>query len=196
MTNPREVLDTVLGRSAAILGDDMPSDEAKGYILLALKNAGLLLDVPEGYDTPEEWLAYVDMVSTRALKEEGIRARLNEPDKRPTLSVDFDGVLHRYSKGWQNGVIYDPPTDGAKIALIALCARYRLVISTVRSDLRAVWDWLRSWELDVYVSDVTNAKPIAVAYVDDRAVLYTGNWSVTVAHVDGIVAHHEKRAVS
>lgn len=196
MTNPREVLDAVLSRSAAVLGDDMPSDSAKGYILLALKNAGLLCDVPESYETPEEWLDHVDAVSTRALKEEALRARLNEPDKRPTLSIDFDGVLHLYSKGWQKGVIYDPPTEGAKEALMALVPRYRLVVSTVRDDLRAVWNWLRTWELDIFISDVTNAKPIAVAYIDDRAVLHTGNWGITLLHVDAIVAHHERRGAS
>lgn len=30
-----------------------------------------------------------------------------------TISIDFDGVIHQYSKGWQNGEIYDPPIRGA-----------------------------------------------------------------------------------
>src|SRR3546814_17831472 len=30
-----------------------------------------------------------------------------------TVALDFDGVIHRYSKGWRGGVIHDPPMPGA-----------------------------------------------------------------------------------
>ena len=28
-----------------------------------------------------------------------------------TIAVDFDGVIHKYSKGWQGGEIYDEPVE-------------------------------------------------------------------------------------
>jgi hypothetical protein len=28
--------------------------------------------------------------------------------------MDFDGVIHKYSKGWLDGSIYDEPMEGAK----------------------------------------------------------------------------------
>lgn len=30
-----------------------------------------------------------------------------------TLAVDFDGAVHRYSRGRHDGTIYDPPIPGA-----------------------------------------------------------------------------------
>jgi hypothetical protein len=36
---------------------------------------------------------------------------------RPKVLVDFDGVIHRYSKGWGDGTVYDPPVAGARAAL-------------------------------------------------------------------------------
>lgn len=33
---------------------------------------------------------------------------------KKTICVDFDGVIHKYSKGWQGDVIYDEPVEGAK----------------------------------------------------------------------------------
>jgi len=30
-----------------------------------------------------------------------------------TVALDFDGVIHKYSKGWHDGTIYDDPIEGA-----------------------------------------------------------------------------------
>lgn len=67
----------------------------------------------------------------------------------PTVSVDFDGVLHSYTSGWRGvGVINDPPVDGAIEFLLRLLARgYRPAIFSTRSrslrGRRAMKRWLR-----------------------------------------------------
>lgn len=103
--------------------------------------------------------------------------------KKKTVSLDFDGVLHGYSKGWHDGTIYDPPTPGATQMLVQLARSYRLVISTCREDKEAIWRWLRVWGMADLIEDVTNEKPVASAYVDDRAVPFVGDW---LAVADGI----------
>lgn len=53
---------------------------------------------------------------------------------RPTLSVDFDGVLHSYSSGWKGArVIADPPVPGAIEWLCMMSAHYEIAISSARS---------------------------------------------------------------
>lgn len=95
------------------------------------------------------------------------------PARRPQRgAVDFDGVLHAYGHGWQGGEIYDEPTNGCAEALRRLSVRYELVVFTARHDLDAVRTWLREHHLLHYFADVTNRKPAAAWYLDDRAVRY------------------------
>lgn len=58
-----------------------------------------------------------------------------------TVAIDFDGVIHAYSKGWQDGTIYDDPMPGAFDALAELQARYAVFVHTSR-DAGQVAEWL------------------------------------------------------
>lgn len=94
-----------------------------------------------------------------------------------TIAIDFDGVIHKYSKGWQDGSIYDEPVDGVKEALLELSKEYELVVFTARSDLKSVVNWIAEHlQLGIIV---TNQKPPALAYIDDRGIRFT-NWSKTL----------------
>ena len=44
------------------------------------------------------------------------------------IAVDFDGVIHRYSKGWHDGTIYDEPVEGAREALEGLVDKGHMII--------------------------------------------------------------------
>ena len=57
------------------------------------------------------------------------------------VAVDFDGVIHGYSKGWRDGTIYDGPVPGAVDALRTLMEHYAVFIHTSR-DPRQVMPWL------------------------------------------------------
>lgn len=101
--------------------------------------------------------------------------------RRRTIAVDFDGVIHRYGKGWQDGSIYDEPIDGAREALARIHRRYQVVIFTTRVNPSMPghdrqWEAMDGWlsrhgfEPGEHYDEITHVKPPALAYIDDRAL--------------------------
>lgn len=101
-----------------------------------------------------------------------------------TIALDFDGVLHAYSKGWQDGTIYDPPMPGAVNACKALAENFELIVFTTRENLLAVSAWL--YEHKFPAITVTNRKPLAVVYIDDRALRFI-SWAQTLLDLEGVL---------
>jgi hypothetical protein len=104
--------------------------------------------------------------------------------------VDFNGVLDAYA-GWQGPAHLDPPRAGAREFLDALTARgFEVVIFTTRYP-DDVWTWLRAHGLADKVTDVTDRKPAAHVFVDDRAVCFRGDFDQTLREIDAFAAHWE-----
>lgn len=102
---------------------------------------------------------------------------------RPTILVDFDGVVHGYSQGWADGTAYDPPIEGAKEALEKLEELgYTVVIFSTR-DRDDIREWLGKYDFEPY--DVTNEKRKAVCLIDDRAIRFH-NWGEALDQVLGL----------
>lgn len=110
-------------------------------------------------------------------------------DYQKTIAIDFDGVIHKYSKGWHDGTCYDEPVEGALESLHRLNRRgYRVAIFTCRAETEEgeimVQEWLEKWinlktkELNWsgIAFEVTDKKPKAIAYIDDRGIRFT-NWT-------------------
>lgn len=108
-----------------------------------------------------------------------------------SVGVDFDGVIHAYSKGWHDGTIYDRPVKGAFIVLERLMESNAVFVQTARpaEQLPLVASWIEensSLTCAVHGKDVhpeqfwntrgvlliTNHKFPAIAYLDDRAVVF------------------------
>lgn len=92
---------------------------------------------------------------------------------KQTIAVDFDGVLNNY-KGYDEkelGTI----RDGCKDFLKKLYKDYTIIICTSRNHTK-VEDWIKYYRLDKYIKQVTNTKPPAVAYIDDRGIRFNGNY--------------------
>lgn len=97
-------------------------------------------------------------------------------DFRPvkTIAVDFDGVLHDFEKGWCGGKIVGKPLPNSRESINKLIEKgYDVVILTAREDFEPVHKWLRKYKFPKL--KVTNVKPPAIAYIDDRGIRFT-NW--------------------
>ena len=119
----------------------------------------------------------------------GIRKH-SYPDETINLGIDFDGVIHKNSKGYHDGTIYDTPVDGIEDALKTLSEKYTLICYTAKAKpdrglvngktgTQLVWEWLKQHGLDKYISKVTAEKPRAVAYIDDKAFRFS-NWDICI----------------
>jgi hypothetical protein len=69
-----------------------------------------------------------------------------------TIAVDFDGVIHAYSRGWQDGTIYDPPMEGAVEGLRELMQRDAVFIFTSREP-EQIMPWLESLGFNVTIDE-------------------------------------------
>lgn len=105
-----------------------------------------------------------------------------------TIAVDFDGVIHRYTKGWQDGSIYDTPVEDSEKQLKRLIEKgYKVIIFTTRVnpemggnvtlEREKMEEWLKAngFKDGVHYHEITALKPKAIAYIDDRAIRFT-NW--------------------
>ena len=120
-----------------------------------------------------------------------------------TIAVDFDGVIHKYSRGWDDGSIYDKPVEGVHKALMELMRDYWVYIFTTRS-VGAVKDWMNEvfWGAGemgfgtVAMPEgthfwqggkgdeiaVSNRKLPAEFYIDDRGIKFI-NWEKTLKEI-------------
>jgi hypothetical protein len=113
-----------------------------------------------------------------------------DEDQRPIVCVDLDGVLNSFD-GWKGADFFHPPRPGARAFLAALNGQgYRVLVFTVRWGPH-VEEWLKVQGLAEYVDEVTDKKPPAHVYVDDRAICFRGDFEKTLEQIGGFRAHWE-----
>lgn len=120
---------------------------------------------------------------------------------KKTIAVDFDGVIHRYSKGWHDGTIYDKPMPGSQEGLVSLKEIFSVYIHTTR-NVAEVMEWMNTTFWDggdrVFITiampegtrfwngeevAVSNRKLPAQFYLDDRAITFV-SWKETLYEID------------
>jgi hypothetical protein len=104
---------------------------------------------------------------------------------KPILCVDFDGVVHSYTSGWQGAdVVNDPPTPGALAWLEKASEHWDVQIYSSRSSqpggVEAMAAWLAAWSNAESVRltvSFPEQKPPAFLTIDDRAICFEGVWA-------------------
>lgn len=109
---------------------------------------------------------------------------------KPVLCLDFDGVIHSYTSGWQGARnIPDEPVEGAiEFMYRAIQEGWDVVVHSSRARYwggrRAMRAWLKKHAGNIWnegmgydgLEDVrfTLMKPAALVTIDDRAITFTG----------------------
>lgn len=108
-----------------------------------------------------------------------------------TICIDFDGVLHSYTSGWQGeSVASDPPVPGAIVWLREMISNpdFEPVVYSSRSKhasgIQCMKDWLVFHGLspdDLAQLQFPTQKPAAWLTVDDRAICFDGTFPTLTA---------------
>lgn len=110
---------------------------------------------------------------------------------KPILCLDFDGVCHAYTSGWQGAdVIPDGPVPGLFEFLEEAARHFEIQVFSSRSNHPGGKKAMQAWFNQQYrlwlgerakgkekppVSFATQ-KPGAFVTLDDRAITFTGEW--------------------
>jgi len=128
-----------------------------------------------GYDSPK----------LKTLKNKPTEIREHSfSDETRQIGIDFDKVIHKCTKGFYDGTIYDGPIEGSYEALEKISKHYDIIIWTAKAKpdrelingktgTELVWEWLEKEDMSKFVKEVTSEKPRAVAYIDDKAIRFT-----------------------
>ena len=110
-------------------------------------------------------------------------------EKGHAVCFDFDGVIHKYSKGWKDGSIYDGYNENVlDLMLLLQKLEVPIYICSTRKPEQIISWWNKQgfWADAIKIDDnvtfwndlkfigVTNKKLTAQLYIDDRAYKYTG----------------------
>lgn len=113
------------------------------------------------------------------------------------IAIDFDGVIHKCSRGYFDGTVYDDPIDGSLDSLRKIKNMgYNIIIFSCKSrsdrpkvngisGTQMIWEWLTKHGVDHLVSDVVSEKPRAAIFIDDKGYRFQ-NWEDTITFVENL----------
>lgn len=120
---------------------------------------------------------------------------LQDRENSKQIAIDFDGVIHKNSKGFYDGTVYDKPIEGAFESIKKLHAEgYSIVVFTAKvkpdrplvqgkTGTELIREWFAKHQMLSYIKEITSEKPRALVYIDDRAIRFT-DWDSTLNQIE------------
>lgn len=119
-------------------------------------------------------------------------------------AVDFDGVIHPYTQGYQGPGVFEAPYSDTREALLELKSMgYGIVINTCRGETDQIKAYMKQY--DLYYDKVNchtewnekgfipnSSKIHADVYIDDRSIRHNGDWLCTLDKVMHFVPWYRK----
>ena len=110
------------------------------------------------------------------------------------LAIDFDGVLHKFDKGYYDGTCYGEPIEDSLYALNILSKKYNIIIFSSKclpdrplvnglTGRELIIEWLQKHDVLKYVKEITHVKPRAKYYIDDKAIEFKNNWKYIIDNI-------------
>ena len=135
-------------------------------------------------DTPTdfEFAEFLYKKNRNTFNVDDFKSMVAEREK-DVIAVDFDGVIHKNSKGFYDGTVYDEPIEGVKKGLEYLSKSCKLILYTCKANPKRplingktgeelIWEWLDKNSLKEYISEITFEKPNVKYYIDDKAIKF------------------------
>ncbi len=134
--------------------------------------------------------------------DENIINKINTKFKKRIL-IDFDRTIHKYSKGYDSGEIYDSPFKNTKLYINKLKdMNYEIVIFSSRvskeefpdtylNSINDVKNWLNKYE--IYFDKITSDKLPSILIIDDSSYRFMGNWDEEFPKILNILKQNDNR---
>ena len=119
-----------------------------------------------------------------------LNSRDNNFMYKKTIAIDLDGVLDEYNGKYNENNI-PKIKKGAKEFVKELSNNYELILFTTRNSKQAT-KWLKENNIDEYFKEITNIKPPAYIYLDNRALKFDGNYNETLNEIKNYKTYWNK----
>lgn len=104
--------------------------------------------------------------------------------EKKTICIDFDGVIHDYSKGWQGEDVFGQMIANADTGTSVLKKKgWTIIIFTTRKKTEKLEKWLKDNNISYdHINEnpeqpeQSSGKVVADVYLDDRGVCFRGRW--------------------